>query len=535
MKSNGKEWERRPFLAIPDVGSYYPASSIQAARESVFRTLDRAEGTALIFGGTGLGKTLLLKLAASEFEIDGPVILLNGLRTMDRAGFLARILFELHQPITANNENALRIALFDFLRRSEYRRFVLLIDEAQSLPFSAFEEIRLLLDQESFREPLFRAALAGTEAFEERLNHPRLARFSQRIVSRSYLEPFLRDETGDYIDRQLRLTGGRFSETRFASEAKLFVHHSAGGVPRVINQLCDLALWLGPDEDGVFSESILRKAWGMLQQLPEENRPEGSAKISSDAAGSDSASDGSPAVVEFGTLDDGAACGVEFGTLGDEEPIREKSAPSVSVETESSSDSVSETVRTDEEPFDTENDESLESELFSIQLNAARPAETSADFSNDDEADEEFSAPVSDVDRLIGERLSEKHQDDFSGDSAFEPLHSADFSFDSKDETPLADDRLEELRLMEMEVAQEAALIRKIRDMHTGLESFRGTTSVNAASVNANANAAAPTADEPVDDDSNRKHPGGNVRAPYRPAAGSRRFRSAFKRLYPEE
>ena len=535
MDINGKEWERRPFLAIPDVGSYYPASSIQAARESVFRTLERAEGTALVFGGTGLGKTLLLKLAASEFEIDGPVILFNGLRTMDRAGFLARILFELHQSIAANDENALRIALFDFLRRSEYRRFVLLIDEAQSLPFSAFEEIRLLLDQESFREPLFRVALAGTEAFEERLTHPRLARFSQRIVSRSYLEPFLRDETGDYIDRQIRMAGGRFSETHFDSEAKIFVHRSAEGVPRVINQLCDLALWLGPNENGVFSEQILRKAWGMLQQLPEENRSAGAVKNSSGAADSNtvSGSDSSPAVIEFGTLDEGvsdlgASTGVEFGTLDDEEP--KGSAPSLSVETDSPSDSINETVRIDEEQTEPETDESSESELFSIQFDAAHSAKASDDFSDNEEEDEEFSSPVSDYDRLIGERLSENRSDSFTDDSAFDPPHAAVFSFDSEKDTPLGDDRLEELRLMEMEVAQEAALIRKIRDMHSGLESFRGSSPTDSSPANA-----VPTPDEPADSDSSRKYPGGSVRAPYRPAAGSRRFRSAFKRLYPEE
>ena len=539
MGENKKNGERRPFLAIPDVGAYYPASSIQAARESIFRTLDRAEGAALVFGGAGVGKTLLLKLLASEFELDGPVLLIDGFRTPNRRAFLARMLFELHQPVGSGDEQSLRLDLFDYLRRSEYRRFVLLIDEAQSLPFSAFEELRLLLDQESFHSPLFRVALAGTDRFEERLNHPRLARFGQRVVSRSYLEPFLRDETGDYMERQLRQAGGRFADTFFTPNAKLFVHRSSEGVPRIVNQLCDLALWLGPDEKGAFDEATFRRAWGMLQQLPDEtvsNAPIASRSLSDDftasndsenSSGRENSNGKAPAVVEFGTLD----------TDEPETPAPSERETLFSVETPISDAASRETVRFEEpnfvserEPFEpAEEEEFPETDLSTLPLTRW---------------DEEDSQEAETLEKEEPDRTEAPSGEKSSAEPAFDSSAPVKIPFAPGIERSSSEARagyLEELRLLEMEVAQEAALIRKIRGMHTGLESFRdepvsenlSEMRIDSLKKSAEQNEMPPK--DAAELDSARKRTDTRARAPYRPNSESGRFRSAFKQLYPDE
>ncbi|MBR5311503.1 MAG: hypothetical protein IKU40_01310, partial [Clostridia bacterium] len=93
--------------------------------------------------------------------------------------------FQLRCDFTSSDEDELRVRFFEHLRHNEYPYYILLFDNADSLPLSVFEEVRSLLDIESRGVPRFRAAFAGTSRFEERLNAPRFTRISQRIISRS--------------------------------------------------------------------------------------------------------------------------------------------------------------------------------------------------------------------------------------------------------------------------------------------------------------------------------------------------------------
>jgi len=87
MYSNEQQHFPRPFLSCPDPEAYYPAETIQQARTTVFRTLDRGEGLALVFGSAGVGKTLLARLLADEFELHAPVLRMTGFRFPDRRSF----------------------------------------------------------------------------------------------------------------------------------------------------------------------------------------------------------------------------------------------------------------------------------------------------------------------------------------------------------------------------------------------------------------------------------------------------------------
>ncbi|MGL6225952.1 MAG: ExeA family protein [Thermoguttaceae bacterium] len=318
---------RRPFLAIPDVGSYFHAACMESARTTIGRCLDRGEGVSLIIGSSGIGKTLLLRILEEPFQMEYAVARFSNTRLKTPKSFLQQLLFALHQPFSGSDETELRLLLLEYLRRSSLKGIVLLIDEAQSLTLPVFEEIRLLLNYDDGQFPQFRVALAGTPTLEERLTHPKLTSFNQWIVSRSYLEPFSGEETSQYILWQLHhakkgstMINEREHEVLFDESARKCVHQLTEGIPRLVNQLCDHAL-LYTYEKGQTSinSSIVRSAWSQLQQIPEPATST-TRTVSSIESGSPTESVGlvQPVKsVESDRMEDQSGC-VEFGLLEDD-------------------------------------------------------------------------------------------------------------------------------------------------------------------------------------------------------------------------
>ena len=558
---NGQEerMARRPFSSIPDIEAYYPSVSAETAQHRIFRTLDRGEGVALLFGDAGLGKTLTLRLLSGKFELNAPVLLFSNARITSRRSFYLDLLFQLRCDFTSSDEDELRVRFFEHLRHNEYPYYILLFDNADSLPLSVFEEVRSLLDIESRGVPRFRAAFAGTSRFEERLNAPRFTRISQRIISRSWLEPFTRDETLGYIGRQLKRAAEEYNGLTFSTDAAKQIHKLADGVPRVINQICDLALYLNEGNESVISEKTVRKAWGLLQQIPEEEESSGAERTSrspSAPISSIGVSESSP-VVEFGELDatsddaptfapirmkdaDDSSVSdsvVEFGSLEDEtmNPSAEPSAEAAELADEHREESVihlvpKRTLPEDEDVFssprkdtcDGAADESLSIDDRSIRWHDETGRSSAGErtrYEGDAEPwdDEEEMIDESETDLTYDSMIREKLLKDFPEGNTAEPTGR------EQAVPPCADDRtgeeefvgdsdrcMKELRLMEMEVAQAGNVICKIRKMQTGLESFRNTG-----------------------EDSIRSDP---AQGEDEPAPVKRRsFHNVFEKLYPKE
>ena len=119
---NGQEerMARRPFSSIPDIEAYYPSVSAETAQNRIFRTLDRGEGIALLFGDAGLGKTLALRLLTGKFELNAPVLLFSNARIASRRSFYLDLLFQLRCDFTSSDEDELRVRFFEHLRHNEY-------------------------------------------------------------------------------------------------------------------------------------------------------------------------------------------------------------------------------------------------------------------------------------------------------------------------------------------------------------------------------------------------------------------------------
>jgi len=261
---------QRPFAAAPQTDRYFPAAAIEHARQTLIRCVERAEGSGLIVGGSGTGKTLLCQLLADQFKDNFDTALLSSGRLCTRRALLQAILFEMGLPYRGMEEGELRLSLLDHLAPGKHARLglVLLVDEAHSLPWRLMEELRMITNLVRDGQPRVRLILAGSPLLEERFASPKMDSFSQRLAARCYLETFDRDETFAYVRAQVGTVGGDPDEL-FSEEALQSVYRATDGVPRLINQVCDHALILASlGGHASLDGGVVEEAWADLQQLP---------------------------------------------------------------------------------------------------------------------------------------------------------------------------------------------------------------------------------------------------------------------------
>ena len=301
---------RRPFLSTPDARVYFPASVVEKARRDAVRCLKRGEGVALVIGDAGVGKTLLSRVLASNFDADDLVAVVSASRKFTVKAFLQQLLFGLHQTFVGGDETELRLMTLDYLERAPQKSRILLVDDAQNLSLRVFDEIRMLVDSTEPPAQLS-VALFGTPALEDRLNLPQLYPFAQRVVTRAWLDSFSSEEVDRFINRELKRAG---VNAKFTKAAKKAIVDLTEGSPRVVVQLCDRALFFATEnaaepEEGKKSRAVeidengVQAAWRDLQSIIEEE-----SRVNPDSTDD---------VVEFGELDDDDSNGYDENASGE--------------------------------------------------------------------------------------------------------------------------------------------------------------------------------------------------------------------------
>lgn len=310
----------RPFASAPLVDHYFPGAAIEAARQTLARCIERAEGVGMVVGPSGTGKTLLSMMLAEQFKDSFQVVLLASGRLGTRRALLQAILFELGQPYRGMDEGELRLALMDHLTAGDGRQGMLLLaDEAHTLPLRLLDEIRMITNLVSGGQPTARLVLAGSALLEERFSSPKLESFSQRIVARCYLESLGREETQAYIYAQIG-TAGREGREVISDDACHAVYQATDGVPRLVNQVCDHALLLACAAGyRRVDRAVMEEAWADLQQLPTPWNGESSPENTEGG------------IIEFGGLDDEPGEAANLGSRVDAGPDESTAdeAPSV--------------------------------------------------------------------------------------------------------------------------------------------------------------------------------------------------------------
>lgn len=233
-----------PFSNAPVSRFYYNAPQHQQALTRLLYAASSMKGLAVLVGDIGAGKTTLARrlldsLPEEEYEAALLVIIHSGITA---SWLLKRIALQLGVENPAQEKLALLSQLYQRLLQiyEQGRKAVVLIDEAQMLETrELMEEFRGLLNLEVPERKLISFVFFGLPEIEQNLKlDPPLA---QRVAMRYRLEPFSSDSTDAYVKHRLRLAGS--AKTPFTSEAILAVHRRSGGTPRVINTLCDNALF----------------------------------------------------------------------------------------------------------------------------------------------------------------------------------------------------------------------------------------------------------------------------------------------------
>lgn len=234
--------DARPFRLTPHLAFRYPEPSQAEALTTLRIALDQGEGFIKVVGEVGLGKTLLCRTLLAELGppfvtawLPDPHLSPGTLRTA-----LARDLgIELpNRPTQQQVHELLQDNLAAMV--ADGKRPVLIIDEAQALPASTLETVRLLTNLETERRKLLQVVLFGQPELDRRLAQPQFRQLRQRITYSSLLEPLDRRGVSDYLEHRLRRAGAR--ENLFTRGAERHIARASGGVPRLINVLADKTL-----------------------------------------------------------------------------------------------------------------------------------------------------------------------------------------------------------------------------------------------------------------------------------------------------
>jgi general secretion pathway protein A len=192
--------------------------------------------------------------------------------TLPFEGLLECILEEFGIP-APDASHVRRLMIFKNFLRERHRAgltTVLILDEAQNLLPATLEQVRLLSNCELPGAKLLQILLVGQPELAAKLALPELRQFRQRVALRFALGPLSYEESRIYIRSRLRIAGGRDWGT-FSDRAIDTIVRRSGGIPRVINLLCDHCLVIGyADQKRRIDSGIVHEAWGQLH--PEQSR-----------------------------------------------------------------------------------------------------------------------------------------------------------------------------------------------------------------------------------------------------------------------
>ncbi len=234
-----------PFNITPDPRFLFMSDRHREAFNHVLFGIRERKGFIQLTGEVGAGKTTVCRAILEEL---GPAVktalILNPVLTSSQ--LLKTILRELGLPTPRADRVTYLETLNHFLldQLAAGNDVVLLIDEAQDLELELLEQIRLLSNLETDQRKLLQIVLVGQPELREKLDDRRLRQLRQRITVRYHLAPLTREETERYVEHRLHVAGGngRPSFNRWAYRS---IHRYSGGVPRLINAVCDKALLCG--------------------------------------------------------------------------------------------------------------------------------------------------------------------------------------------------------------------------------------------------------------------------------------------------
>jgi len=240
MYLNHYKFTTSPFAMTPDPAFLYASQQHAAALTMLEYAIESQAWFCLLTGEIGSGKTTLIRRLLRTLDKNVTVGLIsNSHRRFKSVHPWALSALGLRP---SESEIADYDALTEFLigEYAKGRRTLLIFDEAQNLPIQTLEELRLLSNVNSEGDVVLQTILVGQPELRLKMGRPELKQFAQRVAVDFHLNALSLAECIAYVHHRLTTAGG--SEAVFSPEAIECIHTHSGGVPRLINQLCDLSL-----------------------------------------------------------------------------------------------------------------------------------------------------------------------------------------------------------------------------------------------------------------------------------------------------
>lgn len=262
-----------PFRLTPDTDFLYMSEAHLRAKAYMDYSVWNREGFVVVTGEIGSGKTTLIQKLLSE--LDDNVLVARIFQTqLDDEEFLQAVLVE----FGLNPFNAKKVELIDMLNTfllGQYQKgkqLVLIVDDAHNLSTKVLEEIRMLSGIETHKKKVLHVILAGQPPLNELLEAPELEQLLQRVRLRYHLRSLSETDTRAYVEHRLNVAGAG-PKRLFAPETFASIYKYTGGLPRLINTLCDTALICAfADNQPTVTVAVLNDAIEELNWLPYAKR-----------------------------------------------------------------------------------------------------------------------------------------------------------------------------------------------------------------------------------------------------------------------
>ena len=237
-------FKEQPFALLPDPSFLYLGKQHGMALTMLQYSVLHRVGTLVLTGEIGSGKTILIQQMLNQLKEDTKV----GLITNTHPRFedlLPWVSLAFRLGYEKKRKTALYHQFVDFLTDCHAwgQRSILIIDEAQNLSLNALEEIRLLSNLNTDKPLALQLILVGQSELCDKLRRPESYQFTQRVALTYHLKPLVWEETEAYIQHRLNKAGG--DPALFDPRAIEVIHQQSGGIPRLINIICNTALIYG--------------------------------------------------------------------------------------------------------------------------------------------------------------------------------------------------------------------------------------------------------------------------------------------------
>lgn len=235
-------FRERPFTLLPDPDLLFWSRQYRRAFSVLeFGVISRAPIT-LLTGAIGCGKTTLLRELLLRLDAGVTVGLISNAQggRGELIQWVMNALNIIFEPGASYVQHFQAMQDFMIAEYAAGRRTLLIFDEAQNLSQESLEELRMLTNINTGKDEVVQLVLVGQPELRDMVSRPSLEQLAQRIAVSYHLEPLDAETTAGFIAHRLRAVGGTGEE--FTAEAMLAVHEVTLGVPRLINQFCDMAL-----------------------------------------------------------------------------------------------------------------------------------------------------------------------------------------------------------------------------------------------------------------------------------------------------